>query len=165
MGALLVIAEGGTPLLPDGLILFNGNQSWFGQGAVFASQIIQTIGSGDINFNGNQSTVLTSPDASPLFVNTLLEGRTIRASDNRFKEPPGSPQRSLRFSLSTHGIVFNNTSNNQGDHCILASSNVGAEPPVAKDNQIVDPGSCDVVTGIAGAVMSTFTFEGPISRD
>jgi hypothetical protein len=147
------------------LILFNSNQSWLGQRA--RSRTLQRILSdGDISFNGNQSIALTQgqvvPDISSQFTNTSLNGQTIRATDNRFKEPPGTLP-GLRASLDTTSDLANNTSNNQSDHCIFVR-NLGSLPPIDVNNQIVGVEACDRPAIITATVRSTFTLVGPISR-
>jgi len=148
------------------LVLFNSNQSWLGQRAR-SRRVQRILSDGDISFNGNQSIALTEGevvrDISSQFTNTSLNGQTIRAAYNRFKEPSGTLP-GLRASLETTSDLFNNTSNNQGDHCIFAS-NIGAPPPINDNNQVVNNADCFSSHGIVASVMSTFTFRGPISRD
>jgi hypothetical protein len=167
-GGLAVVSIGGGAPFPDGDILFNSNQSWLGpQAETFGSQFIRA--DSDICFNGNQSIALTEGQVAgnlSLFLNTSLSGQTVRATDNRFKEPPATLQPFLRGSLSTQSQLLNNTSNNQGDHCIFAG-NQDPDPLklVKVGNQVVDPTSCDRIAGVVDSVMATFTFRGPISRD
>src|SRR5262249_23932582 len=97
--------------------------------------------------------------------NTFLIGRTIRATDNFFKETIGSGAVFFTpVSLDTTSDLFNNTSNNQGDHCIFARTG-GANLPINDNNQIVDDSNCPRLSEIFATVMSTFTLAGPISRD
>jgi Family of unknown function (DUF6519) len=167
-GAVTVTSEGGAPLLPDGLVMFNNNQSLLGQQSETSiSQLI--IATGDIGFNGNQSIALTEgvsvQSINVHFMNTLLVGQTIRATDNRFKEPPRTPQFSSKFSLATLSLLLNNTSNNQCDNCIISTSENEATPLVTTGNQIVDDEGCNSLATIAATVMSAFTPWGPINRD
>ncbi len=72
-----------TPVLPDGKILFAGNQTSLNDSA--RSLVAQTIATmDDLGFHENQSTVLF---AQGLRVNTLLVSPTVRASNNRLQEP------------------------------------------------------------------------------
>jgi hypothetical protein len=72
-----------TPVLPDGKILFAGNQTYLNDAAQsVAAQTIATLD--DLGFHDNQSTVLF---AQALRVNTLLVSPTVRASNNRLEEP------------------------------------------------------------------------------
>lgn len=69
--------------LPNGNVLFNNNQTALGfAGTCLTSQVI--LSGDDIGFDGNQSDILLAP---VLRINTLLLAPTVRASDNRLKEP------------------------------------------------------------------------------
>ena len=101
-------------------VLLNNNQTCLtlAGGSLF-SQLIITMD--DLGFDGNQSDVLG--EIQVLACNTLLYGATLRASDSRFKEPLGKttldPLKSSLLALSGN---LNNTTNNQGNHCIVAAS-------------------------------------------
>jgi len=134
-------------LFPNGNILFNSNQTRLGiQNLSLTSQWIFSMD--DIGFDGNQSDDLGGlrlSDQIIFAVNTVLWGMTLRASDNRFKEILDLGQSSsFRFSLLTLSILMNNTTNNQGDHCIFAfNSNPFATPPLVNGgNQILDARLC-----------------------
>ncbi|HWP42964.1 MAG TPA: hypothetical protein VNO14_07005, partial [Blastocatellia bacterium] len=78
------------------------------------------------------------------FANTFLVGQTLRATDNRFKEPPGSRRGAIKFSLVTRTSLLNNTNDNQGDHCILSFNTATnpVRPPNDAGNQVVDDRLC-----------------------
>lgn len=174
-GGVVALTLGGEAPFPDGQILFNSNQTWLGPRArTPGSQFIGSNNAGDICFNGNQSIALTEGLVAgnlSLFANTTLTGQTIRATDNRFKEPPTTLQPFFRASLGTSSQQFNITSNNQGNHCIVAF-NQTPDPPLPNtpnlidvNNQVVNRSSCDIQQNIFATVMSRFIFRGPISRD
>ncbi len=110
--------------IPDGNILFNGNQTKLGfEAESFISQIICT--KDDLGFDGNQSDALGRglilSSGHGLVVNTLLMAGTLRASDSRFKEGPGQ-EIALGISLFSISNCLNITTNNQGDNCIIAKN-------------------------------------------
>ncbi|HBL59003.1 MAG TPA: hypothetical protein DDZ80_10915 [Cyanobacteria bacterium UBA8803] len=132
---------------PNGNTLFNNNQTRLGfQNTSLTSQWIFSVD--DIGFDGNQSDDLGGlrlSDAVILAMNTVLWATTLRASDSRFKEILELQQRSsVRISLITLSTLMNNTTNNQGDHCIFAfNTNAGASPPLVTDgNQVLDATFC-----------------------
>ncbi|HEV8486162.1 MAG TPA: right-handed parallel beta-helix repeat-containing protein, partial [Blastocatellia bacterium] len=158
-GTVLLLAVGGTTRLPAGLILFNSNQSQIGAGAIsLTSQLI--LSTDDIGFDGNQSVALTDglvlTDTLSLFANTLLISRTLRATDSRFKESPGSRAQALKFSLMTLTNLLNNTNNNQGDHCILAVNTAPGRPANIAGNQVVDSTLCQRFSNSVTAPLSAF---------
>jgi hypothetical protein len=166
-GALMVMNVAGGGSLTDDLILFNSNQSRLGQQAEsLSSQAI--ICDGDIGFNGNQSVALAEGQIvqgnSTEFTNTGLIGRTIRAIDNRFIETPGTLTPLFRLSLSTVSMLFNNTSYNQADHCIVFNNQDQTKPPIAIGNQVVNAESCDTFGANAAPIMAAFNLGGPINR-
>jgi hypothetical protein len=158
-GTLLIIALGGTGRFPTATTLFNGNQTHLGPQAVsFVSQIIFTTD--DVGFDGNQSVALSDGiainDNISLFTNTFLSSRTLRATDSRFKEPPGTHKVSLKFSLVTLSSLLNNTNDNQGDHCIIATNQDVTRPPNAAGNQIVDATLCPRLNNAIAGPASNF---------
>ncbi len=139
-------------LFPNGNTLFNNNQTRLGiQNLSLTSQWIFSVD--DIGFDGNQSEDLGGlrlSDRVIIAVNTVLWAMTLRASDNRFKEILDVGQRSsLRISLITLSILMNNTTTNQGDHCIFAfNSNAVASPPLVNGgNQVLDARLCRELQG------------------
>ncbi|MCD4809928.1 MAG: right-handed parallel beta-helix repeat-containing protein, partial [Methanosarcinales archaeon] len=106
-----------TIAMPAGNILFNSNQTCVGDiNKSFFSQLIVSLD--DIGFNGNQSDNFQNDS---LLSNTLLVATTLRASESRFKEMIRSMNDQV-LSLLTFAILGNITTNNQGDHCIIAES-------------------------------------------
>jgi hypothetical protein len=158
-GVVLMITAGGAGALPTGVTLFNSNQSHLGANAsTLTAQLIWT--NDDLGFQGNQSVALTQgivlSNQVSLFANTLLVGQTMRAEASRFKEPVVQRDQSRKFSLLTLTSLLNNTSNNQGDHCIIAVNTDVTRPVQATGNQIVDATFCaSLTTGAAGA-LTTF---------
>lgn len=158
-GALLVLTLGGENRLPAGLTLFNSNQSRLGERATsLMSQIILTTD--DIGFDGNQCVAITDgidlTDTVSVFINTFLLGRTLRASDNRFKEPTGSHQQALKISLLTRTSLLNNTNDNQGDHCIFAFNTAPGRSPNVIGNQVVDSTLCPPLNNSIAVPVSRF---------
>ena len=164
---LLIITLGGTGRFPAGTTLFNGNQSHLGPEAVsFVSQIISSTD--DVGFDGNQSVALTDgielTDNISLLTNTFLSSRTLRATDSRFKETPGSHKLSLKFSLLTLSSLLNNANDNQGDHCIIAVNQDVTRPPNTAGNQIVDATQCPRLANSIAAPASHFRLGSQIFR-
>jgi hypothetical protein len=135
-------------LFPNGNTLFNSNQTRSGNSnESLISQLIFSVD--DIGFGGNQSDDLGGArfdgGADIVAVNTALWATTLRANDSRFKEILDFGQRnSFRFSLWTLSTLMNNTTNNQGDHCIFAINalNTAAPPLVRNGNQVLDARLC-----------------------
>ncbi len=118
-----------------GNTLFNGNQTLVGSNnSSITSQLI--LSTEDIGFDGNQSDNL---QGGYLLSNTLLLGETLRASDNRLKEVGDNGQ--VFMSLLTITGSLNNTTNNQGDHCIIALNQDFQRPPVEAGNQVLPAGA------------------------
>ena len=119
-------------LLPLGDVMFSANQSRSGAGnSSLSCQLIATFD--DLAWQGNQSSGL---NLSKLFTNGLLFGRTLRATGNRLRERNADTLLSL-FSL---GVLANDTSLNQADHCIVATDMNPALTEVKLGNQILNPG-------------------------
>jgi hypothetical protein len=118
-------------LLPNGNTLFNDNQSRTGAANTSATcQVINSLS--DVSYQGNQSR---SERAGNLFSNVFLGGTTLRAVGNRLSEAETQTLMSL-FTLSAR---LNNTSLNQGDHCIVAADLDPATPNVVVANQVLNP--------------------------
>ncbi|MGE5416089.1 MAG: DUF6519 domain-containing protein [Acidobacteriota bacterium] len=100
-----------------GNVLFNNNQVRVGSANESITSLV--IFAEDIGFEGNQSDNLS---VGTLMYNTFLFANTLRASNNRFKEPGVKPEDTRVLSLHTQSVFMNNTTNNQGDHCIMAIS-------------------------------------------
>jgi hypothetical protein len=118
-------------LLPRGHTMFNDNQSRTGAANGSATcQIIAT--SDDLAYQDNQSQ---SDRRDGLWINAFLSATTLRATGNRLAEAgPKTPA-----SLLTVGSRMNNTSLNQGDHCIIAVDQNSAMDPVQLGNQVLYP--------------------------
>jgi hypothetical protein len=158
-GAVLMITAGGTGALPTGVTVFNSNQSHLGANAfALTAQLIWT--NDDLGFEGNQSVALTRgivlSDQIFLFANTLLVGQTMRAEDSRFKEPVILRDPTRKFSLLTLTSLLNNTSDNQGDHCIIAVNTAVGRPVQATGNQVVDATLCASLNTSATGALTTF---------
>lgn len=87
----------------------------------------------DAGYQGNQSL---SERSGNLFANVVVFGGTLRAVGNRFAER--GPETLL--SLFTLAARMNDTSLNQGDHCIIAVDQNPAMTEVKVGNQVLDPG-------------------------
>jgi hypothetical protein len=132
--------------LVNGNTLFNGNQTLVGSNNMSAtSQLI--LSAADIGFDGNQSDNLKGgkrfgDTQFSLLSNTLLLGLTLRASDNRLKELEDNGEEDLVFTslLSLTGML-NNTTNNQGDHCIIAFNQDYQRPAIESGNQVLPAGA------------------------
>jgi hypothetical protein len=161
VGLVLVFTIGGSQRLPASPTLFNNNQSHLGEEAVtFTSQLISATD--DLGFDGNQSVALTDglviSDAVSLFTNTFLVGRTLRATDSRFKEPTSSRPQAFKISLLTRTTLLNNTNDNQGDHCILAFNTATnpVRPPNIAGNQVVNTTLCSSLNNSITLPVSRF---------
>ncbi len=123
-----------APLLPTGATLFDDNQ--VRAGAAHVSPVTQLlIGYDDIGFGSNQCH---TDQAGNVFANTLLVGPTLRAIGNRLRERAAT----TNLSLLTLATRANNTSFNQGDHCIVSQDSDPAPPyTVQVGNQVMLPSS------------------------
>jgi hypothetical protein len=106
--------------LPTGTTMFSNNQVRMGasQNSMISSAIITLD---DLSFNNNQLHVFSGPN---IYLNSFILGYTIRALGNRLQEPMSllwlrTLGYSGRLSLLSYALALNNTSNNQGDHCIV----------------------------------------------
>jgi hypothetical protein len=142
--AVFARAPEAVALLPRGHTLFSDNQSRTGAANTsLACQIIAAFD--DLAYHDNQSH---SDRAGALATNAFLLGTTLRAAGNRFIE--AGPQ--TLMSLFTLAIRMNDTSLNQGDHCIIAVDQNPAMATVALGNQILNPGPlcARLQTGMTG---------------
>jgi hypothetical protein len=130
-GIALTRAAAAMVLLPDGNTLFNDNQSRTGAGNESANcQVISCLD--DLAYQGNQSH---SARAGNLLSNVHLNANTLRAIGNRFAEVGAQTQ----MSLFTLAVRMNDTSLNQGDHCIIATDQNPAMAEVRTGNQVLNP--------------------------
>jgi hypothetical protein len=137
-GFAIGTAQAADVLLPGGEVLYNSNQLRLGPAHRSAlATLVVTLD--DLGFDGNQSTVLR-PDL--LLSNALCLAFSLRATDNRFRERTRQCFFSLvsvAFGLSAAArlVAMNTTAHNQGDHCIIALSNVTTGGlPVIDDNNL-----------------------------
>ena len=145
---------------PGGETLFSANQTWLGlQSESFASQIIFTLD--DLGFDGEQSNTL----GRRTFLNTWLAGRTVRATDSRFKEPVSGGGHAIRVSLLTVSMLLNNTNDNHADHCIFARNAAPGRPPNVAGNQVVDATFCPVVDRHIFGPVGDFAVNATFGRD
>lgn len=121
--------------LPNGNILFNSNQVRVGLANKSLTSLL-IFSKDDIGFIGNQSDNFSD---RTLLVNTLLLASTLRASNNRFKEAGEIKENQMLLSLSTISSLMNNTTNNQGDHCIRATNQ--------NMSRLIDSGNLFLISG------------------
>ena len=130
--------------LPNGNTLFNSNQTRLGlDNQSLISQLIWTAD--DLGFDGNQSEALArgaSFDNIRGVINTALLAATLRASDNRLKEPLRSPNTFRQISLLTFSTLMNTTPMNQGSHCMGAFNTAPGRGVIARGNQVIDQTFC-----------------------
>jgi hypothetical protein len=135
-GAVLVINLGRPQsekvvygqLLPDGETIYGHNQVLLGLGrGCTSAQILYT--QDDLACFGNQ---VETRSGAGLLVNTFLMAETLRAADNRFKETQLGSWNSYRVSLFAVAGSMNNTTHNQGDHCIV---------PISLQARLAEPGT------------------------
>ena len=127
-------------LLPSGSVMFNDNQTR--AGAAHVSPITQlVIGNDDVSFAANQCH---TDQTGKVFANTMVSSPTLRATANRLRERAAD----TNASLLTVSSRANDTSLNQGDHCILAYDSVsGPASVVPLGNQVLIPGERCAVLG------------------
>jgi hypothetical protein len=133
---VLAIAVRVAPLLPVGATLFNDNQ--VRAGAAHRSPVTQLlIGYDDVSYGMNQCH---TDQTTNVFVNTFIVSATLRAISNRLRERAAT----TNLSLLTIATRANDTSLNQGDHCIVSQDTDPAPPnTVQAGNQVMLPGkSC-----------------------
>ena len=137
--ALALQVEAVNYKIPNGNTLFQNNQTRLGpQNRSVMSQLILTAD--DLGFSGNQSDIMSTAHK----INTLLGGITLRAGDSRFKEQIIQGQAAAKASLLSITKLLNNTHNNQGNHCIIATSLMEAMNPYlgyrhSMGNQVMFP--------------------------
>ena len=132
-------------LFPAGNVMFSDNQSRTGQ--TNTSAICHAIATlDDLAYQDNQSFSLRSGN---LVANGMLYGNTLRATGNRMSER--GPQTLL--SLFTLGVRLNNTSFNQGDHCIVANDMDPAMAEVNVGNQVLNVNPLCASLSIVAAVL------------
>jgi len=137
--ALALQVEAVNYRIPNGNTLFQNNQTRLGpENRSVISQLILTAD--DLGFSGNQSDIMSTAHK----INTLLGGLTLRAGDSRFKERIISGEAAQKASLLSITKLLNNTHNNQGNHCIIATSLMEAINPylgykLSEGNQVMFP--------------------------
>ncbi len=132
-------------LLPAGNVMFNHNQSCTGPGNSSATcHVIATLD--DLAYQDNQSF---SQGSAKLFTNALLFGLTLRATGNRLSERSAK----TLLSLWSLGSRLNNTSFNQGDHCIVAVDMNPALAEVKIGNQVLNPGDLCTSRNAVAAIL------------
>lgn len=129
---VLVNALRAAALLPVGPLMFNDNQTR--AGAAHTAPVMQLlVGYDDVGFAGNQCQ---SEQGGNLYANTLVLAASLRAVGNRLREPRAD----TNLSLLTISSRANNTSFNQGDHCIVAQDTDPSPPAtVQSGNQVLLP--------------------------
>jgi hypothetical protein len=115
--------------LPDGNILFTGNQIRQGD-AGERGTIVTLFTLDDANFSDNQIEVLNGDE---IRATAIVLGSTVRAAHNRMKEPifpalrealSGSDAQIVsRYSLATLNFALGNMSDNQGNYCFVTLGN------------------------------------------
>jgi hypothetical protein len=130
---VLALAARIAPLLPVGATLFNDNQ--VRAGAAHRSPVTQLlIGYDDVSFGMNQCH---TDQTGNVFANTFIVAATLRAIGNRLRERDAT----ANLSLLTIATRANDTSLNQGDHCIVSQDTDPAPPnTVQAGNQVMLPG-------------------------
>ena len=131
VGADFVRPAASLRIMPGGYTLFADNQSRTGSSnrSVTCHALVALD---DLGYQGNQSY---SYRIGNLFSNAYLLGGTLRASGNRLSEAGAETLMSL-YSL---GMRMNDTSLNQGDHCIVATDMNPAIAVAQVGNQVLHP--------------------------
>ena len=123
----------GADAAAAGMTMFNHNQSQTGPAnAATACHLVYSLD--DVAYQDNQTV---QQQATPVFANALVVGNTLRACGNRLRET----HRSSLMSLFTLAVRANNTSFNQGDHCIIATDQNPGMPEIQAGNQVLFPSS------------------------
>ena len=129
-------------MLPGGETLFNSNLVRTGpENRAWTSQLLLTAD--DLGYDGNQSGMFR-PDVT--FTNLLGFAHSLRVTDNRFRERATAVAMSALTlaggsTASAAARAMNTTSQNQGDHCIIAISG-GTVPVVEHPNQVATTQFC-----------------------
>ncbi len=120
-------------ILPGGYMLFADNQSRTGtSNRSYTSHLI--VAMDDLGYQGNQSYNYRTGN---ILANAFLFAGTVRATGNRLSEAGAE----TLLSLYTLGARMNNTSFNQGDHCIVATDQNPSMGVVQFGNQVLRPSS------------------------
>ncbi|HEX9179519.1 MAG TPA: hypothetical protein VF859_03930, partial [Burkholderiales bacterium] len=120
-------------VMPGGYTQFNDNQvRTGGLNTSFACQAILSMD--DVAYQANQCY---SYRTGNLMANALVFASSLRASGNRLSE--AGPE--TLMSLYTLAMKMNNTTFNQGDHCIIATDQNPAMPEIQTGNQVLFPGA------------------------
>ena len=132
-------------VFPGGHTQFHDNQSRTGAGNTsFTCHTILAFD--DLGYQGNQSH---SARGGGLLANGYLFGTTLRATTNRMSEVGAETM----LSLFTLARTMNNTSFNQGDHCIIATDQNPAMPEIQAGNQVLHPSSLCASINMTAALM------------
>ncbi|NAZ84905.1 DUF6519 domain-containing protein [Kineococcus indalonis] len=129
-------------MLPGGETLFSSNQVRTGpENRAWTSQLILTAD--DLGYDGNQSGMFR-PDLT--FTNLLGIAHSVRVTGSRFRERATAVAMSALTlaggtTASASARAMNTTTQNQGDHCIIAISG-GTVPLVEHPNQVVSTQFC-----------------------
>jgi len=124
-----------------GPMVFADNQTRLWMNRTNFSSSIAIVTLNDLAFDNNQSEVMLD---SNLTINTWLRANTLRAGYNRFVEP----DKNYRLSLLTMGSLMNNTSNNQGDHCIISAIQGNDEKMIYTGNVTLSSNCLDVAKAL-----------------
>ncbi|GEM_PF-1394620 len=135
---------------PDGNILFLGNQVKQGD-ALARGTVVSLLTMDDVNFSDNQVDVL---NATNIMSTTALFGVTVRAANNRFKEPlpllVPTPIPGTDFKLRRHSLfqfaVSGAMMTNQGHLCFLQMGNPATSTVLG--NFAVMGGECNDQGGV-----------------
>ncbi|MEO6280500.1 DUF6519 domain-containing protein [Roseateles sp.] len=138
-------AAAAQALLPPGNTQFNDNQSRTGRAhTAVASHLMVCLD--DLSYQDNQSVSL---QAGTVFSNALLLANTVRASGNRWKEQ----QVETLMSLMSLGTRANNSSFNQGDHCIIVLDSNPGMAEVQQGNQVLNPSALCGRVNMTGSLL------------
>lgn len=132
-------------ILPGGYTLFADNQSRTGtSNRSFTSHLIAALD--DLGYQGNQSYNYRTGN---ILANAYLFAGTVRATGNRLSEAGAE----TLLSLYTLGARMNNTTFNQGDHCIIATDQNPTIAVVQVGNQVLHPSSLCASVNMISNVM------------
>ncbi|HSN40659.1 MAG TPA: carboxypeptidase-like regulatory domain-containing protein, partial [Burkholderiales bacterium] len=132
-------------ILPGGYTLFADNQSRTGtSNRSFTSHLIAALD--DLDYQGHQSYNYRTGN---VVANAYLFAGTVRATGNRLSEAGAE----TLLSLYTLGARMNNTTFNQGDHCIIATDQNPSMAVVQVGNQVLHPSSLCASVNMISDVM------------
>lgn len=149
-------------MLPGGETLVNSNKLRSGpDNRAWCPQLIATLD--DLGYDGNQSSAFR-PDLT--YANLVAVANSLRVTDSRFRErAPFTAMSALTWTagstVSAGDASMNITTQNQGDHCIVALTN-GSMPVVDVPNQVAisqfcpPAGSGDEMQAKRAYVLQTF---------